>query len=143
MVNVQELARQRDIDVAQTKHERDCDYQTLIRVTVITERQERSVAGTLFGGTKPRLVNVKGIELEAQLGPHMLYTTNHDRPGAIADLSRTLADAGINVATFNLGRDDRGGEAIALIELDEPLPPQVLERVRALPQIKQAEPLTF
>ncbi len=143
MVNAQEMARQRDIDVAQTKHERDCDYQTLIRVTVITERQERSVAGTLFGGTKPRVVSIKDIELEAQLGEHMLYITNNDQPGVIADLSRTLAEAGINVGTFNLGRAERGGEAIALIELDDALPPSVLERVRALPQIKQAEPLRF
>ena len=143
MVSAPVLARQRNIDVTEIKHERDCDYQTLIRLTVTTERGPRSVSGTLFGGTKPRLVEIKGIQIEAELGPHMLYINNEDRPGLVGALGKTLGDAGVNIATFHLGRAERGAEAIALLEVDEAIPAEVLERVRALPHIKQATPLRF
>ncbi|MEE8500764.1 MAG: phosphoglycerate dehydrogenase [Kiloniellales bacterium] len=143
MVNAPALARERNIDVTETKHERDCDYQTLLRLTVTTERGPRSVSGTLFGGDKPRLVEIKGIAIEAELGPHMLYIANEDRPGLIGALGKTLGDARVNIATFHLGRAERGADAIALLELDEPISPQVLERVRALPHIKQAHALKF
>ncbi|RMD60899.1 MAG: phosphoglycerate dehydrogenase [Alphaproteobacteria bacterium] len=143
MVNAPVLARERDIDVTETKHERDCDYQTLIRLTVTTERGPRCVAGTLFGGSKPRIVEIKGIPVEAELGPHMLYITNEDKPGLIGALGRILGDAGVNIATFHLGRAAPGADAIALLEVDEPIPPEVLEQVQALPHIKQAIPLRF
>ncbi|NIA70474.1 phosphoglycerate dehydrogenase [Pelagibius litoralis] len=143
MVNAPIVARERDIDVAEVKHERDCDYQTLIRLTVTTERGERCVAGTLFGSDKPRLVEVKGISVEATLTPHMLYITNEDKPGFIGALGTTLGDGGVNIATFHLGRAERGSDAIALLELDEAIPADVLGKVRALPHTKQAEALRF
>ncbi len=143
MVNAPILARERNIAVTETKHERECDYQTLIRLTVTAERGPRSVSGTLFGGTKPRLVEIKGIAIEAELGPHMLYITNEDKPGLIGALGKTLGDAKVNIATFHLGRAERGADAIALLEVDEAIPPQVLEAVRALPHIKQANTLKF
>ena len=143
MVNAPVIARERNIDVAEVKHERDCDYQTLVRLTVTSETQTRGVAGTLFGGDKPRLVEVKGIAIEAELAPHMLYITNEDKPGLIGALGSTLGDAGLNIATFHLGRAGAGGEALALIELDTAIPAEVLEKVRALPHIRQAVPLRF
>ncbi len=143
MVSAPALARQRNIAVTEMKHERDCDYQTLIRLTVTTERGSRSVSGTLFGGDKPRLVEIKGIAIEAELGAHMLYIANEDRPGLIGALGKILGDAEVNIATFHLGRVERGADAIALLELDEPISAQVLERVRALPHIKQATALKF
>ncbi len=143
MVNAPVIARERNITLSEVKHERDCDYQTLMRLTVLTERQERSLAGTLFGGTKPRLVEVKGISIEAELSPHMLYITNEDRPGLIGALGTTLGDAGVNIATFHLGRAKAGADAIALIELDEPISDDVVAKVRALPHIKRAMPLQF
>jgi D-3-phosphoglycerate dehydrogenase len=143
IVNAPVVARQRDIEVASVRHERDCDYQTLIRVTVVTERGSRSVAGTLFGGTKPRLVEIKGIPIEAELSPHMLYITNEDKPGFIGALGSILGDAGVNIATFHLGRDEPGGAALALIELDEALDPEVLDALRRLPHTRQVRPLRF
>ena len=143
MVNAPVVARERDIDVAEVKHERDCDYQTLIRLTVTTERGPRSVAGTLFGHTKPRVVDIKGISVEAALTPHMLYITNEDKPGFIGALGTTLGDAGVNIATFHLGRAAQGQDAIALLELDAPIDAETLEKVRALPHTKQAEALRF
>lgn len=143
MINAPVLARQRNIAVTEVKHERDCDYQTLVRLTVTTERGQRSVAGTIFGSDKPRLVEIKGIAIEAEIGPHMLYIANEDKPGLIGALGKVLGDAGVNIATFHLGRAGKGADAIALLEMDGPLAPDVLNAVRALPHIKQATVLRF
>ncbi len=143
MVNAPVIARERNIDIRETKNERRGDYLTLMRLTVTTERQVRSVSGTLFADRRPRLTEVKGIPLEAELAPHMLYVTNHDRPGFIGALGTTLGDAGVNIGTFHLGRADAGGDAIALVAVDEAVAPEVLERVRALPHVVQVKALAF
>ena len=141
MVNAPVIARQRDIDVTETTHERARDYQTLIRLTVETESTTRSVCGTLFGGDKPRVVEVNGIPLEAELGEHMLYVTNKDKPGFIGNLGRTLGEAGINIATFGLGRKEAGGDAVALVNTDGLVDDATLKKVRSLPDVVQAEAL--
>jgi D-3-phosphoglycerate dehydrogenase len=141
MVNAPIIARDRDIDVTESTHERASDYQTLIKLTVETEHSTRTVAGTLFGGDKPRLVEVNGIAMEAELGETMLYVANKDRPGFIGNLGRTLGEAGINIATFHLGRADAGGDAIALVNTDGLVSDETLEKVRALPDVVQAEAL--
>ncbi len=143
MVSAPAVAKERNIAVSEVKHERAGSYQTLIRLTVETETQTRDLAGTLFDGDKPRIVEIKGIPIDARLGPHMLYITNRDKPGFIGALGTTLGDAGINIATFSLGRAERGGDAIALIEVDEPVGEDVLARVRKLPHVVHVIPLTF
>ena len=143
MVNAPLVARERNIAVSETKHERRGDYQTLISLTVTTERRSRSVAGTLFGESRPRVVRIKGIAIEAELGPHMLYITNKDVPGIIGNLGMTLAAADVNIATFHLGRAELGGDAIALIEVDGALSDSVLAEVRAIEGISQAKALNF
>jgi D-3-phosphoglycerate dehydrogenase len=143
MVNASVLARERDIALSEVKHDRPTDYQTLIRLTVETDRQRRGVAGTLFGGDKPRLVEIKGIPVEAELGRHMLYVTNEDRPGLIGRLGTMLGDAGVNIATFHLGRSAPGGEAIALVEVDQVIPESLLAQLRRIPNVRQAVGLSF
>ena len=143
MVNAPLLARERGIDVAETVHDRPSEYQTLVRVTVTTDDNTRTVAGTLFAGSRPRIVEIKGIRVEADFGRHMLYVTNHDKPGFIGRFGATLADAGINIATFHLGRAEAGGDAICLVSVDEPVPEAVLEMVRTLPLVVQATSLEF
>jgi D-3-phosphoglycerate dehydrogenase len=143
MVNAPVLAKQRDIEVAETILERSGEYHTLIRLTVSTDRYEKSIAGTLLAEDKPRLVEIKGIAVEADFAPHMLYVTNQDRPGFIGRFGMALADAGINIATFHLGRSAPGGDAICLVGLDGPMPEPVLATVRALPLVVQATPLAF
>ena len=108
MVNAPVAARDHGIDVAETVHDRPSEYQTLVRVTVETDRLTRSVAGTLFAGSRPRIVEIKGIKVEADFAPHMLYVTNQDKPGFIGRFGATLAGAGINIATFHLGRAQPG-----------------------------------
>ena len=119
------------------------DYGNLITVTVVTERQTRGVSGTVFADGRPRIVNIKGIRMDAGFGENMIYITNLDKPGFIGRFSSTLGDAGINIATFHVGRDAPGGNAIALIEIDGELPADVLAKVRALPQVQSARPLKF
>ena len=143
MVNAPIIARERGVDVAEVKHERDSDYQTKITVTVTTDRRTRAVSGTLFGGSKPRLVNIKGIEIEGEFSPHMLYITNEDKPGFIGRLGALLGDSRVNIATFHLGRDKPGGEAIALVSVDSAISPDLLTKIAALEGVTQAKPLSF
>jgi D-3-phosphoglycerate dehydrogenase / 2-oxoglutarate reductase len=143
MVNAPALAHERGIAVSETAHDRPCDYQSLIRLSVTTERQTRSVAGTLFAGDKPRVVNVKGIPLEASLAGRMLYIANEDKPGLIGRLGSLLGEAGVNIASFHLGRLKVGGDAIALVEIDQDPTDELLRRIRALPHVMQAKVLRF
>jgi D-3-phosphoglycerate dehydrogenase len=143
MVNAGVAARDHGIDVAETVHDRPSEYQTLVRVTVATSTLTRSVAGTLFAGSRPRIVEIKGIKVEADFAPNMLYVTNQDRPGFIGRFGATLAGAGINIATFHLGRAEQGGDAICLVSVDEPVPEDVLAMVRTLPLVVQATALAF
>ncbi|NOG72928.1 phosphoglycerate dehydrogenase [Roseicella sp. DB1501] len=143
MVNAPIVARERGIEVAETVHERRGDYASLLRVTVVTDGYERSVAGTLVGEARPRLVEIKGIAVEADFAPDMLYVTNQDKPGFIGRFGMVLANAGINIATFHLGRAAQGGDAICLVSLDAPMPEAVLAELRSLPLVMQATPLRF
>ncbi len=143
MVNAPVAAREHGIDVAETVHDRPSEYQTLVRVTVEGDSLTRSVAGTLFAGARPRIVEIKGIPVEADFAAHMLYVTNQDKPGFIGRFGATLAGAGINIATFHLGRAERGGDAICLVAVDEAVPEDVLAMVRTLPLVMQATSLSF
>ena len=143
VVNAPLIAKQRGIDVREVKRDQAEDYQTLIRLTIATERQQRTVAGTLFGGDKPRIVEIKGIKIEAELSPHMLYFTNEDKPGLIGGMGQILGDAGLNIATFHLGRAEAGGAAIGLVSTDSDASEQVLDQLRALPFIVQVKALRF
>ncbi len=143
MVSAPVIAKERGIAVSEVTHERKSPYQNLIRLVVTTEAQTRSVSGTLINGNTPRIVEIKGIAMDAQLGPNMLFVTNKDKPGFIGALGTTLGDAGINIATFNLGRTKAGSDAIVLIEVDEPVDEDVLKKVKALPNVVRAKALKF
>jgi D-3-phosphoglycerate dehydrogenase len=143
MVNAPVLAKERGLDVREVRHEREGDYQTLVRVTATTPTGERSVAGTLFGNAAPRLVDIFGVAVEAELDGHMLYIVNNDAPGFIGKLGTTLGQAGINIATFNLGRRAAGGEAVALVAIDDPVPVQVVQQLCALEGVREVIALRF
>src|SRR5262249_40516429 len=119
------------------------DYESLTTVTATTERQERSVAGTVYHDGKPRLVDIKGIRIDAEFGKSMIYVTNEDKPGFIGAFASLLGDAKINIATFHLGRVKQGGDAIALVEVDGAVAADVLDKGQKLPQVKQAKALAF
>ncbi len=143
MVSAPALARDRGIQVEVTTREQQGAYDNYIRVTVQTENSERSVAGTLFGNGEPRLIQVKGINMDAGLSRDMLYITNEDKPGFIGRLGTLLGDLGINIANFNLGRTAKGEGAIALLNIDSAMSAEQLERVASLEGVKQAQTLRF
>lgn len=142
MVNAPIIAKERGIEVSATSHERSGDYNTLIRVTVVTEKRTRTVAGTLFAD-KPRIVEVNGIKLEAGLGARNLYVNNDDKPGFIGALGSVLGKAKVNIAYFHLGRNEAGSEAIALVEVDQDVSAEVLDEISKLPSVKQVKLLKF
>ncbi len=143
MVSAPVIAKERDIKVSEVKSEQQGAYETYIRLVVKTERQERSVAGTVFSGGLPRVIQIKGVNMEAALGRHMLYVMNQDKPGFIGALGSTLGKAGINIANFNLGREAAGGDAICLIEVDADVPADTLAEIQALPHVVQVKALSF
>ncbi|TNF05868.1 MAG: phosphoglycerate dehydrogenase [Sphingomonadales bacterium] len=143
MVNAPYLAKERGLDVREVRHAQEGDYHTLVRVTVNTSVGERSVAGTLFGNANPRLVEMFGISLEAELEGHMLYIVNEDAPGFIGRVGTTLGEAGLNIGTFHLGRRSAGGEAILLLTVDSAISQAVLDAVAKLPGVKRVKALQF
>jgi len=143
MVNAPLLAKERGIEVREVRTEREADYHTLLRVSVKTESGERSVAGTLFGDQAPRLVELFGIKVEADLAGHMLYVVNEDAPGFIGRLGTLLGESGVNIGTFHLGRRSAGGEAVLLLSVDEAVDADLIARVRQLAGVKTVMGLSF
>ena len=143
MVNAPFMAKERGLDVREIRHDREGVYHTLVRVTVATSQGDRSVAGTLFGTAQPRLVEIFGIGIEADLEGHMLYIVNEDAPGFIGRIGTLLGEAGINIGTFHLGRREAGGEAVLLLSLDMPIPQAVLDQARKLPGVRTVMALAF
>ena len=145
MVNAPFLAKDRGLDVREVRHEREGDYHTLLRVSVTLENGEKSAAGTLFGNAQPRLVELFGIKVEADLEGDMLYIVNQDEPGFIGDLGSTLGEAKVNIGTFHLGRraDAPGGEAALLLSIDTSVDEPVLWKVCQLPGVKTVKALRF
>jgi len=143
MVNAPFLAKERGLEVREVKTEKAGDYHTLIRVSVKTDSGERSVAGTLFGNAQPRLVELMGIKVEAELAGNMMYIVNEDAPGFIGRIGTLLGENGINIGTFNLGRRETGGEAVLLLSVDSPVANTVLEAARKLPGVKTVKALAF
>ncbi len=137
------VAKDRGIVVEETRREGEGDYESLITVAVVTDRQTRWVSGTVYADGRPRIVNIKGIRIDAEFGSSMLYVTNQDRPGFVGRFATLLAGAGINIATFHLGRESAGGNAIALVEVDGAVAPEVLAQVQQIPNVQQVKPLHF
>jgi D-3-phosphoglycerate dehydrogenase len=142
MVSAPALLKERGAPLTESTRDDSPTYDSLIRVKVKTGGGWRTLAGTLVGG-QPRIVEVKGMALEAPFHALTLYTNNADKPGFIGALGTLLGDAGVNIATFHLGRDAAGGEAIALVGIDQPPTEGVLAKVKSLPHVRYAKLLRF
>jgi D-3-phosphoglycerate dehydrogenase len=143
MVSAPQIAKDRGINVEVTTRDQQGAYEGYIRLTVTTGKMERAVAGTVFANGKPRIIQVKDISMEAELTPAMLYVTNEDKPGHIGRLGTLLGSLGVNIANFNLGRAEVGGDAIALLSIDGTVDDRQLSEIAALPGVRQARALTF
>ncbi|MFC3612241.1 phosphoglycerate dehydrogenase [Lutimaribacter marinistellae] len=143
MVSAPVVAKERGIKISTTNQDQSGAFEGYIKVTVVTEKRERSVGGTVFSDGKPRFIQIKGINIDAEIGQHMLYTTNEDVPGIIGALGRTLGDNGVNIANFTLGRKEAGGEAIALLYVDDQVPAEVRAKLAETGLFNQIKPLEF
>lgn len=143
LVSAPIVAKERGIQLSTTNQDKSGAFDGYIKVTVVTDERERSVAGTVFSDGKPRFIQIKGINIDAEIGAHMLYTTNDDVPGIIGLLGATMGKNGVNIANFTLGRASIGTDAIALLYLDQPIEPKVVETLNATGMFKQVRPLLF
>jgi D-3-phosphoglycerate dehydrogenase len=137
------VAKERGIQISTTRQDKSGAFDAYIKVTMVTDRRERSVAGTCFSDGKPRFIQIKGINIDAEIGRHMLYTTNEDVPGIIGLLGMTMGKNGVNIANFTLGRSGPGKDAIALLYLDQRIDPKVVETLEGTGMFQQVKPLQF
>ncbi|WP_278874693.1 phosphoglycerate dehydrogenase [Paracoccus yeei] len=143
MVSAPVMAAERGVQVATTTQAKTGVFDGYIKVTMVTDTRERSIAGTVFSDGKPRFIQIRGINIDAEIGEHMLYTRNKDVPGVIGALGTTLGDLGVNIANFTLGRTKSGDDAIAILYLDEPLKPEVVDALNATGKFIQVRPISF
>ncbi|WP_127562513.1 phosphoglycerate dehydrogenase [Nioella ostreopsis] len=143
MVSAPVIARERGIEISTTTQDKSGAFEGYIRLEVVTPHRTRSIAGTVFSDGKPRFIQIKGINIDAEIGQHMLYTTNEDVPGIIGTLGQTMGENGVNIANFTLGRSGAGKDAIALLYLDAQPPAEVLEKLRATGMFQQVAPMQF
>jgi D-3-phosphoglycerate dehydrogenase / 2-oxoglutarate reductase len=143
MVSAAVLARERGIVVEEVTRTQDGAFESYIRLTVRTDQYDRSIAGTVFSDGRPRIIQVRDINMEFELAPHMLFIRNADKPGFIGRFGMVMGEAGVNIATLNLGRDKPGGDAICMVALDEPVSAEVMASIRALPQVVRVNQLAF
>lgn len=142
MVNAPVVAKDRNIDVSEIRHDRTAHYKTLMRVTVVWGGGQFAISGTLFGD-KPRVVALDDVMLEASLGNRMLYVANEDKPGLIGGVGQLLGEAKVNIANFHLGRNATATHAVALIEVDDAIDAQLLAKIEKLPNVTAAHMLQF
>jgi D-3-phosphoglycerate dehydrogenase len=143
MVSAPIIAKERGIQISTTNQDKSGTFEGYVKVTVVTAQRERSVAGTVFSDGKPRFIQIKGINVDAEIGANMLYTTNEDVPGIIGTLGQTMGENGVNIANFTLGRAEVKGEAIALLYVDDPVPARVLKKLEDTGMFTQVKPLVF
>jgi D-3-phosphoglycerate dehydrogenase len=137
-VNAPAMAEARGIHLSEEKAASAEDFSTLIRLTVLANNEENTVAGTIFGKYEPRLVRINKFRLEATPEGHMLFIYNNDRPGVIGAIGSTIGKHRINIARMTVGQERERGQNIILLTTDTPITPECLEDVRALEHVAEA-----
>ena len=102
MVSAPVMAKERGVKISTTRQDKSGVFEGYIKLTVVTDKRERSIGGTVFSDGKPRFIQIKGINIDAEIGQHMLYTTNKDVPGIIGTLGQTMGENGVNIANFEV-----------------------------------------
>ena len=130
MVSAPVVAKERGMRISTTSQDKSGVFEGYIKVTMATGLRERSVAGTVFSDGKPRFIQIKGINIDAEIGAHMLYTTNRDVPGIIGVLGQTMGAYGVNIANFTLGRSSPGNRPLRFCMLMNRCPPMHAQNLR-------------
>jgi D-3-phosphoglycerate dehydrogenase len=142
MVSAPSVLKQKGTPLTESKRETSPIYGSLIRIRVLTGGHWRTLAGVVNAGTA-KIVEVKGMALEADFHPVMLFINNSDKPGFIGALGSMLGEANINIATFHLGRQAQGQDAIAIVGVDQVVPEAIQQKLRALPHVRYVKVLKF
>ena len=143
VVSAPGIARERGIAIDEVMRDADADYESLLTLHFTSGGVVHTLEGTVFHDGRPRIVRIDGIKVDAQFAPQMLYLENEDHPGIIAGLASAIGDAGLNIATFALGRDGVGGNAVALVETDGAVSDATLARIAKVPGVKATHVLRF
>lgn len=143
MVSAGTIAKDRGIAIEEVSRDKAGAFGSTLRLTVRTAEHDRSVTGTVGVASRPRIVDVRDIAMDFEIAPHMLFIRNRDLPGFIGQLGTLLGQAGVNIATLNLGREKPRGEAICIAAIDAPVADEILAKVKALPHVVRARRLEF
>jgi D-3-phosphoglycerate dehydrogenase len=141
IVNARAAARERGIDIVETRSSRPRHFTSLVSIKLQTDAGERWVEGTVFEPNSPRLVSVLGVDVEAPLGGTMLIIANDDQPGVIGEVGTILGRHRVNIANFALGRSDRGAIGVVNVDEDAGAPralDKAIDELRRVPAIKTA-----
>jgi D-3-phosphoglycerate dehydrogenase len=141
-VNAPFIAKERGIEVKETKNEAAGDYQALIGLKMKSATKEITVEGTLFSKKDPRIVKIDNYTVEILPEGPMLVMENNDRPGVIGNIGATLGNAGINIARMHFGRESVGGKAFSVVNIDTPATDEILDQIRKLPNILRVKAVT-
>jgi len=144
LVNAPTVAAQRGLTVEEETRRREHGFPHTLEVAALPEESGRagfSAEGTVLHDGTPRVINIDGIALEAQLDGTMLYLRNKDEPGVIGHVGTTLGKHGVNIATFALGRREAavGAEAVSLVRLDGEVSEEILVPIKEHHAITQAK----
>lgn len=142
MVSAPSVLKQKGTPLTESRRDQSPVYGSLIRIKVRTGGRWRTLAGAVNAGAA-KIVEVKGMALEADFHPVMLFINNLDKPGFIGALGTMLGEAGINIATFHLGRQAAGTDAIAIVGIDQMIPEEIQAKLRALPHVRYVKVLQF
>ena len=128
-VNAPLFAQKRGVQIDETRSGEHRDYANLITVDYETSEGTTSISATIFGSRDPRMVRIDRFEVNAKLEGNMLFCCNRDVPGVVGWMGSLLARNNINISDMALGRESQGGQAIMVINLDTPVPENVLRQV--------------
>jgi D-3-phosphoglycerate dehydrogenase len=141
-VSAPNLAKERGIEVKESYIDEAERAESLIRLSVTTTQRKFVIVGTIYRG-EPRIVRLFGVPMDAAFSPYMIYVRNADQPGFIGKLGQVLGDAKVNIATFSLGRMDKGEEAVCLVSVDGQAPAAVIDQIKGLDQVKIVDPVAL
>jgi D-3-phosphoglycerate dehydrogenase len=137
-VNAPLIAKERGIKIVESKGERAGDFASSITVKAKNGKDNLEIEGAIFGAKHPRIVRVNSFYLEAVPEGYILILQNRDVPGVVGAVGTILGNNGINIAGMELGRSEKGGNAISFTHVDEMVNKKALDELRALPQIVSA-----
>ena len=143
LVNAPLMAKERGVEVVEMKSSEAANFNSLIKVTLTTDKRDRSVAGTLFHHKEPRIVQIDGIDVETIPTGNILFIYNEDKPGIIGKVGSLLGDANVNIASFQLGRDLDKKRAVSMVNVDEKVSDKTLSHLSALADILEVKQVTL